>query len=353
MVEQNQRQALLAMFSKVLSVMLLVLTVVLLTGCKAAETTSHSPDSQAEVANSIGAPQAIKKMDAHGIIENKAQWQELIRKTDYGAKIKTVRELNQMLYVGNPHSNAVKSVQEIENIQFPTITKVSGIKVVNVPAFYSIHADKRKKYQQDLQQTVDQVSEQPVIVLNFANNIGGIDIDMIGGLAALIPNGSLWQEIDNQGKSWSVKLTNDQITGGVLDLKESVVPVNKRLDKKVLVIMDKRTASAAEVAIIALKRNPLVKIIGRESTGRTSINKSQFIGRKKTVVTLTLGTIESEVPIGGKKSFNNQPLIPDVTTLYQPISPAHGADYQKQEPLDEDFVQELKQQFLELSDATE
>jgi hypothetical protein len=98
---------------------------------------------------------------------------------------------------------------------------------------------------------------------------------------------------------------------------------------------------------MALKRNPQVTTIGVPTAGYTSVNKGRVAKSKKTAAILTIGTITSPVKIGNQRHFNNEPLKPDLTTMYAPISPAKGEQYQKQQPLDTDFWHELEKHLSE------
>ncbi|CAM3113381.1 hypothetical protein [Lactiplantibacillus plajomi] len=102
---------------------------------------------------------------------------------------------------------------------------------------------------------------------------------------------------------------------------------------------------------MALKRNPNVTTIGHPTAGYTSVNTGYVAKSKKAAAVLTVGTITSQVAINGQRQFNNQPLKPDVQTLYAPVAP-RGSQYRKQQPLDADFWDELVQQLPRQSAKT-
>lgn len=288
------------------------------------------------------ASKVVRYMSKHGIIEHPSKWQRMVANTKNGKNIKTVPELSRALQQGNDHAWAVSSLKKIENLNYPTITETRHLKILNVPSFYSNSAQKRAKYINTLSHQLGLLQHQETLILNFSNNLGGDPLPMIAGLADLIPRGTLWADVDNKGHEHNVIKGRTAIYGGLTKTTEKVPSPHKKLNfKKIVVVSNQRTASAAEVTLIALKRNKHTKIIGRPTTGLTSINRTIKIGPNSAAAVITVGTIDSPVPIHGQTHFNNDPIIPDRTTLYPPISPTKGADYIDQQPFDPDFVDEL------------
>lgn len=311
--------------------------VVLLAGCH------HQPTAT----DNLEAPAVISEMSKHGIIEQPKQWSALVKQTNHGKNVKTVRELSAILQQGNRHSFATDSPKALEQLNYPSISNVSGHQVLNVPTFFSADSKKTNKYQQQLRKLLKTVSHQQTLILNFAHNQGGDYYPMIAGLAAIIPKGVLWSEVDNAGHGKQVVMTATQIHGGLLGNSYRFPASHAAIHKQVVVITDSRTGSAAEMTIMALKRNPQVTTIGVPTAGYTSVNKGRVAKSKKTAAILTIGTITSPVKIGNQRHFNNEPLKPDLTTMYAPISPAKGEQYQKQQPLDTDFWHELEKHLSE------
>ncbi|MEJ6358795.1 S41 family peptidase [Lactiplantibacillus plantarum] len=292
--------------------------------------------------NTLNATEVIQYMSKHGIIEYPSKWQETLYDTKQGKYIRTISELNHTLQQGNDHSWAVSSLKKIENINYPSITEVQHVKILNVPSFYSNNTKKRTKYINILRRKVILLSNQKNLVLNFSNNFGGDPLPMIAGLADLIPKGPLWLDVDNKGHSHTVIRGKTDIHGGLSRASEKIPTPQKSINfKKIILVSNNRTASAAEVTLIALKRNANTKIIGRPTAGLTSINNTLKIGCNNAAAVITVGTIISFTPIHGQTHFNNDPIVPDVTTLYPPISPTKGSAYTAQQPLDADFVAEL------------
>ncbi|MFC6200946.1 S41 family peptidase [Lactiplantibacillus nangangensis] len=284
---------------------------------------------------------AITMMSKEGLIEDSQAWEQVLKQTDHGKKIKTVKELSKALSAGNSHSWAVSSLGKIEHITQPSTTTVGQLKIINVPAFYTNSAKKRQRYVKTLTKQVQQVRHDHSIILNFVHNTGGDVYPMVAGLSALIPNGTLWSDVDNHGKAFKVRLTKHQVTGGMAHDSEPLASTGKLLNKRIYVITDQTTASAAEFTIIALAHNPRVTIVGRDTAGATSQNKTVVIGQHQAVAVITVGSITTSAPINGKQTFNNDPISPTFLPVYAPMPATDKADYTKQQPLDKDFLAEL------------
>ncbi|CAM3113306.1 S41 family peptidase [Lactiplantibacillus plajomi] len=207
-----------------------------LTGCHKA--TRATPD--------IDAPAIVTKMDRTGIIEHPKRWAALMKQTEHGQKIKSVRELNQVLQQGNRHSFVATTPKQFEDINAPSISAVRGYRVLNVPSFFSTDDAQTQKYQQQLRRCVTKLKDEPVLILNFAHNRGGDYRPMIAGLAAVIPRGTLWSEVDKHGHAKPVVMTTKRIYGGLNKQSMTYRAPRQRTDQKVLLIMDNRTGSAAE-----------------------------------------------------------------------------------------------------------
>jgi len=302
--------------------------------------------NRANLTDDVEAPEVIAEMNKNGIIEQPTKWDALMKQTDYGKKIKTVHELSQVLQQGNRHSFATDSPQQLEQINSPSISKVRGLQVLNVPTFFSADSSKTKEYQNKLHSLLDELNQQNTIILNFSHNEGGDYYPMIAGLSAVIPRGVLWSEVDNTGRAKQVVMTDTRVYGGIVGNSYRYPASHKIINKKIIVIMDSHTGSAAEMTIMALKRNSKVTTIGVPSAGYTSVNTGRVAKSKKSAAILTIGTITSSVRIGGQRHFNNEPLRPDISTMYSPISPAKGEQYKKQQPLDPDFLDELGERLL-------
>lgn len=65
------------------------------------------------------------------------------------------------------------------------------------------------------------------------------------------------------------------------------------------------------------------------------------INYKSEVANITTGTVVSKTIIGGKQHFNNEPITPDITTLYEPASTSTYNTTEKTVSPNPDFIKEL------------
>lgn len=279
------------------------------------------------------AVETVAYMSQHGIIEDKTAWQEVVDKTDAGQTITTIADLNAVMQVGNKHSSAAKRDAAIRHEQLPGAYCAGRLTVVDIPTFYTMRQSVYLRYIVKLNQLIARTRGD--LVLNFSGNQGGIPTAMIFGLYALIPNGQLWTSVTNTGKEQQVSLVKDGLQGGAANYRSTVVKrvlekVKKRLNKKVAIIMDNNSASAAEFTIMAVKKNPLARIFGLPSAGYTTENSNvtyhspicdnswQII---PWMVTRTDHTVRCINVVNARQThnFSNTPVMPDVL-FTQPIN---------------------------------
>lgn len=286
---------------------------------------------------SFNATPAITYMSKYGIINHRTQWQAMLHATDHGRKITSLTQLNQILRAANLHSFAVANLRQVEHATRPTKTMSAGLTIINVPAFYSSQHQLQKQYWTQLQHLIKQTKPTTDLILNFAANTGGSSAPMIAGLAAIIPDGTLYTGITNHHRNRPRMMYHGRITGGLGQDDFNFSQPTAAHFRHIYAIIGNQTASAAEVTIMALKRNPHVTLVGRSSTGYTSLNGGVFLNTA--VAVMTIGTLKATVKIHGQQYFNNQPLKPDIPTLYQPLAPLQLG----QSPhLDADFLSELR-----------
>lgn len=295
---------------------------------------SHFPSTNSAItAIQDDAVASVAYMSRHGIIEDKTAWQEVVDKTDGGRNITTIADLNAVMQVGNKHSSAAKRDAVIRHEQLPVAHCAGRLTVVDIPTFYTVSQTVYMRYIVRLNQLV--AHAQGNLVLNFSGNQGGIPTAMIFGLYALIPNGRLWTSVANTGKGRQVSLAKDGLQGGAASYRSTVVKrvlekVKKRLNKKVAIIMDNNSASAAEFTIMAVKKNPLTRIFGLPSAGYTTENSSVTYHSPiddnswliiPWMVTRTDHTVRCINVVNARQThnFSNTPIMPDVL-FTQPIN---------------------------------
>ena len=119
----------------------------------------------------------------------------------------------------------------------------------------------------------------------------------------------LFSNINNKKEKYPVYLKNGKLFGGIpgtineLNLYKLSLH-KKKLGKKVAVVINNNTASAAESLLLALKNNPNVKVFGMPSVGYTSVNLGRFFTNQNSDnywwFVYTVGYYETIKPIKGK-----------------------------------------------------
>lgn len=264
-------------------------------------------------------------LSQYGIINDPPTWETISKLTSYGKKISNVEDWNGLLYGINKHSSLVEiasndDFQTFENSHFPTISKYKNLTIINIPSAYSPDdMDFLKQYASTLAKLINHASGN--IVLNLANNYGGSREPMILGASSLIPDGVLFNEVDNHRNRYPVFLKKAQLLGGIpgtintLSTSKLTSQQEKILNQKVAIITNNKTSSAAEGLILALRNNPNVKIFGLPSADYTSVNMNRFFSNHNSKelwwLIYTVGYYEVNFPINGQNIFNNQPIPSD------------------------------------------
>lgn len=267
--------------------------------------------------------EVFSTMSQYGVITNKSEWNKILEYTKYGKNLNNVEGVNTLIYKVNKHSSvnrisADKDIKTLENPNFPSTSNYKSFTIINIPSAYSINSvEFSEKYASKLAELIDKSSNN--VILNLSNNFGGLTEPMIIGASALIPDGIIFNEINNKQDKYPVYLKKGKLFGGIPGTSNEMSSLKKferkKLNKKVAIVTNNNTASAAESLILALKNNPNVKIFGLPSAGYTSINMNRFVTNQNANdywwFVYTVGYYEVLKPINGQLFFNNQPISPD------------------------------------------
>ncbi|MGM0334147.1 S41 family peptidase [Enterococcus sp. AZ050] len=267
---------------------------------------------------------AVQIMSQSGIIESKKKWVSTLSDYNYGKSVKNISELNDLLIRGNKHSSilnvSTKNMESDLNIKenLPLSMEVEGLSVISVPSVYTTDNEFRSNYSNTLARLIDYAKGD--IVLDLTNNSGGDVVPMIIGASSLIPAGKILNSIDKNGNKFPIYLDSNKLFGGITNylensskqLQTKKYPFKK--NKKVSVIISDRTASAAEVLTLILKKNPNVTVLGTPSAGYTSWNETAILPNKDNpsnfwYMIYTAGYFET---IKNREVFNNTKIFPDV-----------------------------------------
>lgn len=89
-----------------------------------------------------------------------------------------------------------------------------------------------------------------------------------------------------------------------------------------------------------MKKNRQVVTVGHSTAGDISVNGGLFFGKnKRSSAIIPIAWVRIPIKINGKDKFDSEPLAPDIMINYPPVSDRS----MKQEPIDEDFLDELSE----------
>ncbi|WP_297817154.1 S41 family peptidase [uncultured Lactobacillus sp.] len=325
-----------------LTALIMIFTFFILQGCQ-------SPKQGKNETDPIEASQVIKYVNKYGLIEDKKAWNKVLKDTNNGEEITSYDELDKAVKIANHHASISKSgLQSWQASPTMYVDKKHNLKIINLPSTFPDTSLTSKKYKsasaQYIKKAQDLIKEVPStqpIIFNLANNFGGDPYEMIGATSDFIPNGLLWTEItkDNQKTKVFLKERSIKIKGSNNSLAVSIL-AHRLNSKKVYVITNERTASAAEFTLLALKKNPNVVIVGHSTVGDISANGGLSFGKsKKSSAIIPIAWIKTPIKINGKDEFDSDPIKPDIMINYPPVNTRSN----KQSPLDDDFLDEMIQ----------
>lgn len=336
---------------KYVSIIFLTLILIVLQGCQNANQTKDESKT-----DPIQASKVINYINKYGLIEDKKSWNKVLKNTDNGKEITSYDELDKAVKIANHHASTSKSgLQYWKSNPTMYVDKKHNLKIINLPSTFPDTSLTSKKYKsassQYIKKAQDLIKEVPStqpIIFNLANNFGGDPYEMIGATSDFIPNGLLWTEIMKDGQKTKVTLKDRSIKIKGPNNSLTVPILAHHLNsKKVYVITNERTASAAEFTILALKKNPNVIIVGHSTRGDISANGGLFFGKgKKSSAVIPIAWIKTPIKINGTNEFDSEPIKPDIMINYPPVNIYSS----KQSPLDEDFLDEMMQKTNNLQD---
>lgn len=153
-----------------------------------------------------------------------------------------------------------------ENLQtFPIISEQEGVVRLTLPTFKSSQSRKAKKYVSLALHAFKNKSDIKGIILDLQGNSGGEIEPMLDAVTSLIPDGKSFYYISNKGKEPYV--LDDKVWSYQGKKIFEAHSKQKLLNIPIGVLVNKQTASAAEITMIALKSNPNVKIFGEQTAG--------------------------------------------------------------------------------------
>lgn len=223
------------------------------------------------------------------------------------------RIINELQKYGDNHSfwrtrKRVKELnQKLSNLRSPKLVEVKkGIGHLTIPSYTNrgdldlyLYIDSALRQIE----AVDDYSKMKGWIIDLRGNSGGNMYPMISSILPFIQEDSLGYFLTRKDKTAWIKNFRKPslVTQRIKKYK------CKDLNTKIAVLIDNKTASAAEMTAIALIGLPNVKLFGQTSAGKTTGNRVFYLSNGSMLALATSWAIDRK----GKIYYG--PIIPDVT----------------------------------------
>lgn len=266
--------------------------------------------------------EAFTLLHTQGIIEDRGSWQKVTQTIRSKKNIPTIEQVNYAVQLANHHNFAMalnKAAQQPTVEILPSRHDFLEFSVITIPSIYSNHNVFIKNYVNTLSKLIETAEKN--IVLDLTNNTGGSREPMILGVRSLIPDGQLFDEVDKWKNHYPLILKNTLLLGGISGSTWNgfnhltVNPTPKSLNKKVAVVVNHKTASAAENVLIALKNNHKVKVFGQQTSGLTTLNAAKYLTTRHNnipwLINYSIGYIQSTANGNQNPASYPNGILPD------------------------------------------
>lgn len=147
---------------------------------------------------------------------------------------------------------------------------------------------------------------------------------MILGARSLIPDGQLFDEVDKWKNHYPLIFKNTLLLGGIPGSTRNgfnhltFKPTQKILNKKVAVVVNHKTASAAENVLLALKNNHKVQVFGQQTAGLTALNAAKYLTTRRSntqwLINYSIGSIRSTADCDQHSASYPNGILPDMNS---------------------------------------
>lgn len=284
--------------------------------------------------NNEEAINAINIMDKECLYTNSPDWKKQKEKA-----LKSLKETNDkkdimnilgesISIAGGKHSSfAVGNVADENTVekyseilwQLPETNVEEDILYLKLPPTLIFDMSRFEEYIQEYGDTLSMAiyENQSVsgIIIDLSYNSGGSMLPMIGGLAALLPDGNLFSFIDKDNREAQKNIIDNGnfiIRENNLN-KENIYKAKNseyKIHKPVAIIIDKQTASAAEATLIAFMGLPYAKSFGNKTAGYATGNSSMEISEN---VEMIITSVKNKARTG--EVFSDERIKPDALVL--------------------------------------
>lgn len=256
----------------------------------------------------------------NSIFSEKIDWQNVNKNIEILSKGMTNVEdtdialnyiIKNLRKVGDKHS----FIESKENFEKRKISNPKGVEpefqlinnsigYIMVPGFNSANKEIGNQFAEKIQNMIKKLDSENNIkgwVIDLRKNTGGNMYPMIAGLGSLVGEGNLGYFVTKDRKdTWNYE-------NGKMGSYQYTIPqkINSS-DKKIAILIGKKTASAGEATAIAFIGKNNVKLFGQPSGGYTSANRSFRLSDGKSIAL----AVSFEMDRTGKEYQNE--IIPDV-----------------------------------------
>lgn len=245
-------------------------------------------------------------------IQEKEKMNNYEYKEKYDSYSEAVSDLAPFLTTNyGKHTEVIK--YEAEDKKYSKFTSLPIVSIdrdkvatITLPGFSGKKSDE-EKYIKTVHNFIEINKEdiQGVIIDLSTNNGGNLDV-LIASLAQLLPNGTLFNFVDNENNRSSVKLSDSEI---VYDDHNYPITSQEKLKMPVAVLGSSTTASSAEILLLTVISNIDQSIFIGQSTGGYLSGREGFKLYDDYYLGLSTRTIETNDGVNHKA---DDPITPEV-----------------------------------------
>ncbi|MCW1398127.1 S41 family peptidase [Streptococcus agalactiae] len=255
----------------------------------------------------------LDRVEQRGLYSQGRQWQIIRQRSE--KKLKTSKSYQEsrnivqeaVRYGGGKHSQILSKEtvrRDTLDSRYPEYRRLNeDILLITIPSISKLDKRSISRYSGKLQNILMEKNYKGLI-LDLSNNTGGNMIPMIGGVASILPNDTLFHYTDKYGNKKTITMKNIPLEA----LKISRKTINTK-HVPIAIITNHKTASSAEMTFLSFKGLPNVKSFGQATAGYTTVNET-FMLYDGARLALTTGIVSDRQ---GYK-YENTPILPDQVT---------------------------------------
>ncbi|WP_413147801.1 S41 family peptidase [Enterococcus casseliflavus] len=245
-------------------------------------------------------------------IHEEEKTNEYVYKEKYDSYSEAISDLSPFLTANyGKHTEIIKYESEDEkyskfvSLQIVSIDRAK-VATITLPRF-SGNTSEEEKYITTVQKFIELNKEdiKGVIVDLSTNNGGNLDV-LIASLAQFLPNGTLFNFVDNESNRFPVRLSDSEI---VYDDHNYPISSQEKLNIPVVVLGSNTTASSAEILLLTIISNIKQSIFIGQSTGGYLSGREGFKLYDDYYLGISTRTIETN---DGVNHNADEPLTPAI-----------------------------------------